>query len=465
MCSFLFSTLKPETDAFNTMMSLRGPDSTATLALNGHFFCHNLLSMRGDFVAQPFVSDDEKIVIMFNGEIYSCPESYETEVRFLHDMYKEHGAGCFSRLDGEYAIILADYERGTVFVARDCFGTKPLYFGSKGDDFGFASYRGALSELGYSDIRSLKPNHVVEYAFNNESILEREIYTFNIAQYKTDLTDWFEAFDRSVEKRVKHLRGKAFVGLSSGYDSGAIAASLIHQNKTFISVTIEGREDPDVVQHRFAAVEASGNQALLLPETELDLTGLRSWLQDRVEDQPYFIINDDGERTETGKSVHTDKAALMLAGVCTKAKNAGALVYLSGSGADEIVSDYGFGGKKFFAHSNFGGLFPNNFLGQFPWSSFFGSTQAAYLSKEEMVAGSFGMEARYPFLDRTVVQEFLNLTADVKNKQYKSVISEYLKLRAFSVKEDVKIGFGFKDRQKKKKKRFSGIRKVASYFQ
>ncbi|WP_299483531.1 asparagine synthase-related protein [uncultured Roseibium sp.] len=460
MCSFLFSTLQPETNDFNTMMSLRGPDSTVTRSLNGHFFCHNLLSMRGDFVAQPYVSDDEKIVIMFNGEIYSCPDSYESEVRFLHDLYTEHGAGCFSRLDGEYAIILADYEKNTIFVARDCFGTKPLYFGSQGNDFGFASYRGALAAFGFSNIRSLKPNHVVEYAFDNKRIVERETYTFNIAQYKTDLSDWFEAFDKSVAKRVNHLRGKPFVGLSSGYDSGAIAASLIHQNKTFISVTIEGREDPDVVQQRFAAVEASGNQALLLPETELDLTGLRSWLQDRVEDQPYFIINDDGERTETGKSVHTDKAALMLAGVCTKAKAAGALVYLSGSGADEIVSDYGFGGKKFFAHSNFGGQFPPNFLGQFPWSSFFGSTQAAYLSKEEMVAGSFGMEARYPFLDRTVVQEFLNLTSDVKNKQYKSAISEYLKLRAFSVKEDVKIGFGFKDKPKKKKKTvFSRIRK------
>ena len=43
----------------------------------------------------------------------------------------------------------------------------------------------------------------------------------------------------------------------------------------------------------------------------------------------------------------------------------------------------------------------------FPWRSAFLGTQRDYLMKEEVVAGSHGLEARYPFLDRQVVQEFL----------------------------------------------------------
>jgi len=256
------------------------------------------------------------------------------------------------QLDGEYAIVIADFGRSVVHVARDCFGTKPLFFGSKVDEFGFASYRDALSVLGFEEIRPLKPNHAVEYSLDRSRILEREIYSFNLAQYKTDITDWFSAFDRSVAKRVRHLRGKAFVGLSSGYDSGAIAASLIAQNKEFMSVTVEGREDPDVVTGRLSAVKASGNHAITIPESDLNVEELRTWIGQFVEDQPYFIINDSGERVEIGKSVHKDKASLILAGVCSRAKQEGALVYLSGSGADEIFSDYGFDGKKFFAHSN-----------------------------------------------------------------------------------------------------------------
>jgi len=458
MCSFLFSSLPPANDDFNRTMSLRGPDHTQGITINGYFFCHNLLSMRGDFVGQPFVSADEKIIIMFNGEIYSCPDDYESEVRYLHDLYKEHGGALFSKLDGEYAIIIADFENNVLHIARDCFGTKPLFFGARDGSFGFASYRDPLIVLGFDEIRPLKPNHSVEYALDGTRIIERETYAFNIAQFKTGLDDWCEAFDRSVAKRVKHFRGGPFVGLSSGYDSGAIAASLIAQNKEFLSVTVEGREDPDIIGARLSAVRGSGNQAVVIPETDLVVEDLRGWLQNRVEDQPYFIVNDDGERLEAGKSIFKDNAALILSGVCGRAKKEGALVYLSGSGADEIYADYGHGGHKFFAHSNFGGLFPNNLLGRFPWASVFGSTQAAYLSKEEMVAGSFGMEARYPFLDLAVVREFLNLTAEVKNREYKSVIRDYLRRREFPVKENVKIGFGFtreNNPKARKKKKFS----------
>ncbi|WFE89926.1 hypothetical protein K1718_00820 [Roseibium porphyridii] len=465
MCSFLFSTFEPTTDDFNRIMALRGPDYTESKVLNNCFFCHNLLSMRGDYVSQPYVSDANDVVVMFNGEIYSCPETYESEANYLFDLYKEVGAECFSRLDGEFAIVIVDFGKSVVHVARDCFGTKPLFFGSRNGQFGFASYRDALAALNFEGIRALKPNHAIAYQLDGQSILEQEIFRFNLAQYKTDMSDWARAFDRAVEKRVRHVKGKVFVGLSSGYDSGAIAASLIFQNKDFISVTVEGREDNDVVRDRLASVRNSGNTAITIPDDSLNIDDLRTWFNENVEDQPYFIINDAGERVEIGKSVHRDNAALILAGVCARAKEEGALVYLSGSGADEIVSDYGFGGQKYFAHSNFGGMFPNNLLGRFPWASFFGSTQAAYLAKEEMVAGSFGMEARYPFLDVDVVQEFLSLSADVKNKVYKSVISDYLDRRHFSVKKNEKIGFGFKKKTKKKSVLRRFVRKLRFWKQ
>ena len=45
---------------------------------------------------------------------------------------------------------------------------------------------------------------------------------------------------------------------------------------------------------------------------------------------------------------------------------------------------------------------------------FYGDTQRSYLFKEEFVFGSYGIEARYPFLDNKVVQEYLNLTSKLK---------------------------------------------------
>ncbi|MBF9031609.1 hypothetical protein HKCCE3408_14500 [Rhodobacterales bacterium HKCCE3408] len=449
MCSFVFSSVAAVDAAFNRAMRLRGPDATHEREVHGYYFCHNLLSMRGDYIVQPHISEDETILVLFNGEIYNCPEDEPNEAKYLLKLYRDHGDQLFELLDGEFAIVIVDFERGRFLAARDCFGTKPLFFGHRGNEFAVGSYRSALEHLGMQQIQALKPNTFVDYALDGTSITSAEIITFNLAQFSDDLDGWHRLFDAAVAKRIAHMKGSAFVGLSSGYDSGAITASLIAQKAHFISVTVEGREDAGIVSARRELVEQSGNRAILVPQESIDKATWATWLRENVEDEPYFIINDDGQRAEVGKSIHKDNAALILAAVCDMAKQAGAQVYLSGSGADEIYSDYGFQGKKIFAHSNFGGHYPDHLLGRFPWASFFGSTQAAYLSKEEMVAGSFGMEARYPFLDVPLVQHFLTLKPEIKNEAYKSVIQSYLKSHDFPFAVGQKVGFGFTKTKKK----------------
>ena len=56
--------------------------------------------------------------------------------------------------------------------------------------------------------------------------------------------------------------------------------------------------------------------------------------------------------------------------------------------------------------------------------------------KEEIVTSTYGMEGRYPFLDKNLIQEFLWLHPDLKNNNYKSVIHNYLKLNNFSFEEE-----------------------------
>ena len=120
-----------------------------------------------------------------------------------------------------------------------------------------------------------------------------------------------------------------------------------------------------------------------------------------------------------------DKACQGLGYISKLAQKENYKIYLSGQGADEIISDYGWGGFKIYPHSQFGGLFPKNLTQVFPWKSFFSGTQIDYINKEECVAGCYGMETRYPFLDVELVQEFLWLTSELKNKSYKSCIKEY----------------------------------------
>ena len=127
--------------------------------------------------------------------------------------------------------------------------------------------------------------------------------------------------------------------------------------------------------------------------------------------------------------------------VCDHARKEDKKFYLSGSGSDEIFSDYGFNGEKKFMHSNFGGLFPEDLSTIFPWASFYGSTMVSYLAKEEYVAGSYGIETRYPYLDKYVVQEFLWLDSKLKNSKYKSVLDNYLTTSKYPFESNIKRGF------------------------
>ena len=57
------------------------------------------------------------------------------------------------------------------------------------------------------------------------------------------------------------------------------------------------------------------------------------------------------------------------------------------------------------------------------------------------IGDKYGIETRYPFLDKNVVQEFLWLKPELKNSQYKSVIDNYFMKNNFSFSRGKKIGF------------------------
>ena len=85
-------------------------------------------------------SDDGRLTIVYNGEIYNFKElrtdlearghrfrsTGDTEV-FLK-AYQEWGNACFDVFNGEWAAIIYDAQTNTLIVSRDRFGIKPLYF-------------------------------------------------------------------------------------------------------------------------------------------------------------------------------------------------------------------------------------------------------------------------------------------------------------------------------------------------
>ena len=141
-------------------MAARGPDASgAFLAEDGRLgLGHRRLSIidLSDAGAQPMLSADGRLAVTFNGEIYNYQDlrrrledkgrvfksHCDTEV-LLH-LYAEKGADMVHDLRGMFAFAIWDGERRTLFLARDPYGIKPLYYADDGWTFRFASQVKAL---------------------------------------------------------------------------------------------------------------------------------------------------------------------------------------------------------------------------------------------------------------------------------------------------------------------------------
>lgn len=140
----------------------RGPDGVgAWISEDGHIgLGHTRLAINDPRAAQPIANEDGQVQIIVNGEFYRFDEirrdlegrghrfrtRSDSEIA-LH-LWESDGAGCLERLRGEFAFVIWDEHRRTLFAARDRFGIKPLFFAEAGGVLYLASEAKALFAAG-----------------------------------------------------------------------------------------------------------------------------------------------------------------------------------------------------------------------------------------------------------------------------------------------------------------------------
>ena len=151
---------RDEIRSIRDRMASRGPDGAGEWYSEDERvgFAHRRLSIidLSDRAAQPMISADGSLVITFNGEIYNYRELREelaakgrvfrttSDTEVLLQLYAEKGADMLQVLRGMFAFAIWDQRRAALFLARDPYGIKPLYYADDGWTLRFASQVKAL---------------------------------------------------------------------------------------------------------------------------------------------------------------------------------------------------------------------------------------------------------------------------------------------------------------------------------
>lgn len=504
-CSFLvtnFNASRPGDGALlqtaNQHSRRRGPDATNLVyaPANGDqdpavwTFLHNLLSLTGTFQTQPFVSPDQSVFAVLNGEIYNY-QALSAELLLLQQQqqqqnqrttttapftsdgqailpaYAAWGAADFvTHLHGEFAIVLVDQSAQLIILATDVFGTKPLWYATwpcthtatsgGGSCFAAASYESALAALGAGpEHRTRAPaNQVLVLSTKTgttnapQELARRPVFRFDLEQHKTSTADFTEALVQAVKIRTEGVlpQHQIFLGVSAGYDTGAIMLALQLLGRPFLGYYIPdeqwdptGNEDESVVQARLDY--CTHMTAMRIQTDPAEYRRQQQWLATHCESTRIVLGNDNNNSLVFQGGPHVGYSRII-----TEARKRNGLIFMSGVGVDEIMSMYSRQGQAIPGYEHVAcpnATFPEDLRGFFPWCSFYQGAMIHQLMTVELTGGAHGIEARYPFLDPLVVQEFLWLRSDVKNAAYKKPVADFLRQHDFPNMWDKKAPMPF----------------------
>lgn len=271
------------------LIKYRGPDHSSyeTLYRNGALISlafHRLAIIDTTERSDPMLHDGG-IYLTCNGEIYNYKfliKKYGLEMRTGSDcevilqLYKREPQSfprILEELDGVFAFVLVDYERGTVIAARDRLGVRPLFIGESQGAIGFASEGKALKLLENSE--QFPPGQCLFFEMGDWST--RVVQWFHFSghlnmDYKVAQNVVRELLVAGVRKRLMSDRPIGFL-LSGGLDSSlvaSIASRHLAEPITTFSIGLPG--SPDLIAAKKVATYLNSNHHEIVISTD-DIIG------------------------------------------------------------------------------------------------------------------------------------------------------------------------------------------------
>jgi asparagine synthase (glutamine-hydrolysing) len=450
----------------------RGPDGSGIVKETNYTLGHTLLAINSDHGKQPLRGQG---TLTFNGQIYDCPWQDELDSRWLLRHLDKYGYKYLRDVNGMWAF--AYVRDNLLYLVRDHFGGKPLYYSEVDKGLIFASTIPALIETGivdtdlceksinvleqgnywqsgeitpYKHIKKVPPGGVYVWDLAlNKFILKDSLWS-NYSLKKQVEFNHFDFRNKVVEaiKAVSNTQRDLSVLLSGGLDSTLIAGTLSKLNKDFTAHTLSYQNNGDLGKRAWPL-----EQEIALAKKTCKLYDIKHSVVAFPESQA-LIDELKVETIEVAGNIFEDNYRmmpryLMLEDIASK----GGKVVLTGDGGDEIFTGY----NQHALWLENGMPTPEDvvaFMGQvaldpwFPMNTVKGAdaptalmfmkllTQCeTYLLRLDAFGGANSLEVRVPLLYQDLVKYSMKLPLEVK-LQYKDEkfkgINKYLIREVFA---------------------------------
>jgi len=410
--------LRPQVLEMSKKVRHRGPDWSGIYSHKNAILAHERLAIVDPASGkQPLYSEDKKLILAANGEIYNHRElrkqfegkynfQTESDCEVILALFKEKGVHFIDEMNGIFGFAIYDVEKDEYFVARDHMGIIPLYMGwDANGTFYVASELKALEGI-CTKIELFPPGH---YLTSKDGQLKkwyhRDWMEYDVVkENQTSIDEIHDALEAAVHRQLMSDVPYGVL-LSGGLDSSVTSAIA----KKYAAKRVES-DDTQVAWwpqlHSFS-VGLEGSPDLAAAQLVADHIGtihheIKFTIQeglDAIKDVIYNLETYD---------ITTIRASTPMYLMARVIKSMGIKMVLSGEGADEL-----FGGYLYFHKA--------------PNAKEFHEETVRKLNKLHMYdclranksLASWGIEGRVPFLDK----EFMDVAMSI-NPQDKMINGE-----------------------------------------
>jgi asparagine synthase (glutamine-hydrolysing) len=353
-------------EAMNQSQFHRGPDEGGTHIEPGVGLAHRRLSII-DLASgqQPMFSDDGSLCVVYNGEIYNYQElareltalghtfktNCDTEVILY--AWRQWGPDCVDRFRGMFAFALYDQQQQSLFLARDRFGIKPLFYALLPDQqFVFGSELKVLKAhpdlprqldpravedyfaLGYipepktiyQDVCKLRPGHTLLLKRGTSMPEQHKYWDIDFSKVKA------ASDEKSQEQLLARVREAVKVRLVAEVPLGAFLSGGV-DSSAVVAMMAQLQDDP-------VNTCSIGFDVKQFNETEYATLVAERYQTNHVEHQ---VDSDDFDLLDTLAALYdepyADSSAIPTYRVCELARQR-VTVALSGDGGDEMFAGY-----------------------------------------------------------------------------------------------------------------------------